>query len=124
MRRLAITLSTLILAFAIWFVETSFSNDHLTPVPKVSVNRVELKQSPSSSYIAATCTFENLTSEEVKYTGYAPDSFDPPLKSGSISPIYSMEYKTDGEWHECLSVGAAQVWRASMPNPGQQEYSK
>ncbi len=101
MRRLFITRSTLILAFAIWFVEISFSSEPLTPVPKVSVNRVELKRSPHGSYITATCTFENPTSNEVKYTGYARNSFDPPLKPGSISPIYSVEYKSDGQWHEC-----------------------
>ena len=101
MRRLFITRSTLILAFAIWFVEISFSSEPLTPVPKVSVNRVELKRSPHGSYITATCTFENPTSNEVKYTGYARNSFAPPLKPGSISPIYSVEYKSDGQWHEC-----------------------
>ena len=101
MRRLFITRSTLILAFAIWFVERSFSSEPLTPVPKVSVNRVELKRSPHGSYITATCTFENPTNNEVKYTGYARNSFAPPLKPGSISPIYSVEYKSDGQWHEC-----------------------
>ena len=103
MRRLLITRSTLILAFAIWFVDISFSSEPLTPVPvpKVSVNRVELKRSPYGSYVTATCTFENPTSNEVKYTGYARNSFDPPFKPGSISPIYSVEYKSAGQWHEC-----------------------
>ena len=35
----------------------------------------------------------------LRFIGYRPDSFAPPLPKGQISPIYKIEVKRDGKWH-------------------------
>lgn len=34
------------------------------------------------------------------FIGYRPDSFDPPIPKGQISPIYKVELKRDGKWQK------------------------
>jgi len=34
----------------------------------------------------------------LRYVGYRPDSFDPPLQKGQMMPIYRIELKRAGEW--------------------------
>jgi hypothetical protein len=34
------------------------------------------------------------------FVGYKPDSFDPPLPKGQISPIYKVELKRAGKWQK------------------------
>jgi hypothetical protein len=38
--------------------------------------------------------------EPLTFIGYKPDSFDPPIPKGQISPIYKVELKRAGKWQE------------------------
>ena len=67
------------------------------------------------------------------YTGYAANSFDPPLPPGRISPICQIELKRDGQWRRhpigyCgfgltdqeLPPGATAAFDVSVPDDGWQ----
>ncbi|HWB07774.1 MAG TPA: hypothetical protein VG826_00920 [Pirellulales bacterium] len=48
--------------------------------------------------ISLTLEVSNPNDVSLTYTGYTPNSFDPPLEAGHIAPIYQIEVKRDGQW--------------------------
>ena len=76
------------------------------PKPPVApkLNPPEVKfVGPEARGSSTTMTFEvvNANADPVPYLGYTPDSFEPKLVDGRISPLYKTEYRAKGgEWKE------------------------
>lgn len=70
------------------------------PVDQVPVVRVLTATTVTDPVEGVSISVElsNPHDDSVSFLGYTPDSFDPPLKEGQISPIYRIEFQRDGEW--------------------------
>ncbi|HUY92834.1 MAG TPA: hypothetical protein VMV10_29105 [Pirellulales bacterium] len=74
---------------------------------RVKPPQIVLRAANATTFGGQKClslTFEvsNPNSASLLYTGYAPDSFDPPLAAGQISPLCQIELKRDGRWRPRL----------------------
>ncbi|HVX10614.1 MAG TPA: hypothetical protein VHC22_05500 [Pirellulales bacterium] len=54
--------------------------------------------SEDGQLMALTLEVVNPNDASIRYTGYAPDSFDPPLTAKCISPLFQIEIERDGKW--------------------------
>ena len=79
------------------------ADDVVTTLPKVKPPKIMLRAATTVklgdhpfSYL--TLEVVNPNSASLTYTGYAPDSFDPPLKQGHIMPMFQIEFQRDGKW--------------------------
>jgi hypothetical protein len=71
--------------------------------PRVKPPEIILRGAGPAALGAENClalTFEisNPNEASLPYTGYRPDSFDPALAAGQISPLCQIELKRDGKW--------------------------
>lgn len=48
--------------------------------------------------LVLTLEVANPNDASLSYTGYAPNSFDPPLAAGHIAPLCQIDLKRDGKW--------------------------
>ncbi|HXT60748.1 MAG TPA: hypothetical protein VN699_19065, partial [Pirellulales bacterium] len=51
-----------------------------------------------SSLLSLSLEISNPNAASLVYTGYTPDSFDPPLAGRRISPLCQIELKQAGQW--------------------------
>jgi hypothetical protein len=73
--------------------------DELTE-PKVRIvggSRTTLAEAPFFSF---SCEAINPNKSPVMFVGYRPDSFDPPIEKGRISPIYVVELRRNEKWEK------------------------
>lgn len=68
--------------------------------PKVQIvagSRTTLAEVP---FLSLSCEASNPNKLPLMFVGYRPDSFEPPVEKGRLSPIYVVELQRDGKWRE------------------------
>ena len=96
--------------------------------PKIRIlagSRTTLAEAP---FVSFSCEASNPNKLPVMFVGYRPDSFEPPIEKGRISPIFVVELRRDGKWEKhpigwCgtgmdgiqLSSGPAQSFAFAVP---------
>ncbi|MEX0713173.1 MAG: hypothetical protein WD278_12530, partial [Pirellulales bacterium] len=71
-----------------------------TAAPEVRILAAERTTLADIPFVSFSCQATNPNKAPLTFVGYRPDSFGPPLQEGQIAPIYVVELKRDGEWHE------------------------
>ncbi|HEV7224972.1 MAG TPA: hypothetical protein VGN42_19870 [Pirellulales bacterium] len=66
--------------------------------PKLVLRAAAPANLGGSNLLSLTLEISNPNAASLVYTGYTPDSFDPPLTAGRISPLCQIELKQAGHW--------------------------
>lgn len=74
------------------------SNPARVKPPTFTLRHVTRTDYGEQRLFSLTLEVANPNDASLAYTGYTPDSFDPPLKAGHISPLYQIELKREGKW--------------------------
>lgn len=89
-------------AAAIYLTRFALADEAAKPAsvkpPKIVLRAASPTTLGGQSCFALALEVSNLNSASLVYTGYAPDSFDPPLAAGQMSPICRIELKRDERW--------------------------
>jgi hypothetical protein len=68
--------------------------------PEVRILKGARTTFQGSPFVELSCQVTNPNKAPLMVVGYRPDSFEPPLKEGRLSPIYIVELQRDGKWEE------------------------
>jgi hypothetical protein len=74
------------------------SNPARIKPPNITLLNAARAEFESQRFLTLALEVANPNDASLSYTGYTPDSFDPPLTAGHISPLYYIELKRDGKW--------------------------
>lgn len=101
MRR-AHTCFTLFIAAALCLSRVALADEPAKPA-RVKPPQIVLRSAGPATFggqscFALTIEVSNPNDASLVYSGYKPDSFDPPLAAGQISPICRIELKRDERW--------------------------
>lgn len=120
----------LFVAVALCSSVLAFAEDIHPSANRIQPPRIALRGAAGGkSGILLAIEVSNPNNAALVYTGYAADSFDPPLPPGRISPICQIELKRDGQWRrhpigycgfgltdQALPPGASAAFDVSIPD--------
>ena len=70
------------------------------PGPQVRILAGPESAQADTPFLSFSCEIANPHEAVLKIVAYRPDSFEPPLEPGTLSPIYVIELQRTGEWEE------------------------
>ncbi len=68
--------------------------------PKVHILAAEQTTLADVRFLTFSCEASNPNKSPIMFVGYRPDSFEPPIEEGHISPIYVIQFQRDEKWEE------------------------
>ncbi len=78
---------------------SSTGRSELSP-PAVRILSGERMALSDVRFFSFSCEASNPNKSPLMFVGYRPDSFDPPIERGTMSPIHSIQFQRDGKWEE------------------------
>jgi hypothetical protein len=80
-----------------------FSDEDSSSLPPVKPPVITLLAATRANFetqqlLSLTLEVSNPNDASLVYTGYTPDSFDPPLKAGHIAPLVHIELRREEKW--------------------------
>lgn len=101
----AVTASAALILFAMNFIRAddvpatpaTKASDAILP-PEFTLRAAGTMTLGEQHFANLTLQATNPNAAALAYTGYAPDSFDPPLQPGHIMPLFQLEVQRDGKW--------------------------
>jgi hypothetical protein len=97
-RRIRLFVAAWLASACIAVADERASNPSRVKAPKITLLDVARADSGSQPLFSLTLEVANSNDGSLSYTGYTPNSPDPPLKAGHVAPLYHAELKRDGKW--------------------------
>ena len=99
-RILRITICTVAVLGCAWLAhsEDVRSTHQKVDPPKIMLRAATTVTLGDQPFSGLTIEVVNPNIASLTYTGYAPQSFDPPIEKGRIAPLFQIELQRDGKW--------------------------